>query len=144
MNSREGNVVLPQKNTYFPLEYTKKRLIGKVQQLNWVRTTTTGSSKKKKTIITLVPKGLKTILAERDYLSVRKLPISKYTSPKCNSLVYPPKASNEPPCCLARILANHEDFFHQKSAIEKLLLARGHKCIFLPKFYYKLNPIKIY
>ncbi|PVH71085.1 hypothetical protein DL98DRAFT_435865, partial [Cadophora sp. DSE1049] len=46
--------------------------------------------------------------------------------------------------CLVRILANHKDFYHQKSAIEELLLARGHKCLFLPKFHCKLNLIKIF
>ncbi|PVH70179.1 hypothetical protein DL98DRAFT_437514, partial [Cadophora sp. DSE1049] len=47
-------------------------------------------------------------------------------------------------CCLARILANHKNFFEQKSALKKKLLARGYKCLFLPKFHCKLNPIKIY
>ncbi|PVH68882.1 hypothetical protein DL98DRAFT_627870, partial [Cadophora sp. DSE1049] len=46
--------------------------------------------------------------------------------------------------CLARILANHKDFFEQKSALEEILLARGHKCLFLPKFHCELNPIEIY
>ncbi|PVH69688.1 hypothetical protein DL98DRAFT_438523, partial [Cadophora sp. DSE1049] len=43
-----------------------------------------------------------------------------------------------------RILANHKDFFKQKSALKELLLARGYKCLFLPKFYCKLNLIKMY
>ena len=42
------------------------------------------------------------------------------------------------------MLSNHEDFFHQKSAIESLIEARGHKCIFLPKFHCELNPIEMY
>jgi transposase len=49
-----------------------------------------------------------------------------------------------PTCCLARILASHKDFFEQKSALEELLLARGHKCLFLPKFHCELNPIEMY
>ncbi|PVH67390.1 hypothetical protein DL98DRAFT_643742, partial [Cadophora sp. DSE1049] len=65
-------------------------------------------------------------------------------SPKCtNNLTYPPKPTNIP-CYLARILANHKNFFRQKSALEELLLSRGHKCIFLPKFHCELNPIEMY
>ncbi|PVH71083.1 hypothetical protein DL98DRAFT_435861, partial [Cadophora sp. DSE1049] len=47
-------------------------------------------------------------------------------------------------CYLARILANHKDFFEQKSALKEKLLARGHKCLFLPKFHCELNPIEMY
>jgi hypothetical protein len=35
---------------------------------------------------------------------------------------------------LARILANHENFYRQKSAIEELLLARGYVCVFYRNF----------
>ncbi|PVH67364.1 hypothetical protein DL98DRAFT_387009, partial [Cadophora sp. DSE1049] len=47
-------------------------------------------------------------------------------------------------CCLARILANYKNFFEQKSALKEKLLARGYKCLFLLKFYCKLNPIEMY
>ncbi|PVH70044.1 hypothetical protein DL98DRAFT_621037, partial [Cadophora sp. DSE1049] len=123
MNASEGGAAIPQRDTYYPPECTKKRLIGQVQQLNWERERTVGKGKKKKTIIELVPKGIKMILAERGCLPIsQKLPAK--CSPKCaNSLTYPPKSTNTP-CCLARILANHEDFFRQKSALEELLLSR--------------------
>ncbi|PVH67368.1 hypothetical protein DL98DRAFT_443804, partial [Cadophora sp. DSE1049] len=47
-------------------------------------------------------------------------------------------------CCLARILANYKDFFEQKLALEKKLLAKSHKCLFLLKFYCELNLIEMY
>jgi hypothetical protein len=146
MNSNERGIVLSQKDTYFlPDTYSKKkRLIGKVQQLNWVKESTISKSKKKTTIIILILKRLKTILAERSHLLEGKLPTNKCTPKYTNSLSYPLKKSNGPPCCLARILANHKDFFYQKSAIKKLLLARGYVCVFLPKFHYELNPIEMY
>jgi hypothetical protein len=62
----------------------------------------------------------------------------------------PPELSQPPPsgtkttCCLARILANYKDFFEQKSALKEIILARGYKCLFLLKFYCKLNPIEMY
>jgi transposase len=120
------------------------RLLNTPQQLNWERETTKGKGSKKRTITILVPKGLKQILAERGCLPIGKLPRGS-CSPRCaNSLIWPLKKTNKPPCCLARILANHKDFFEQKSALEELLLARGHKCLFLPKFHCELNPIEMY
>ena len=59
-------------------------------------------------------------------------------------MVYPVLVSNKSPCCLARILSTHKDFFEQKSAIRMLIKERGHKCVFLPKFYCELNPIEMY
>jgi hypothetical protein len=59
-------------------------------------------------------------------------------------VVYPVPVSNKSPCCLARILLTHKDFFEQKSAIGMLIKERGHKCVFLPKFYCELNPIEMY
>jgi hypothetical protein len=164
MNSDERNIVLPQKDIYCLPEYTKKRLIGKVQGLNYIRVIlvmglvqpsrdvwclrllrppspfnslrsfyfcssfcilrthigieelshhTTTSKRKKKTITKIIPKGLKTILAEKNHLPILpkgKLPIGKYTPKYANSLNYLPKESNKPPFCLARILANHKTF----------------------------------
>jgi hypothetical protein len=51
---------------------------------------------------------------------------------------------NSPPCYLARILLTYKDFFKQKSAISIAIKNRGHKCIFIPKFYCEVNVIKIY
>ncbi|PVH67659.1 hypothetical protein DL98DRAFT_443136, partial [Cadophora sp. DSE1049] len=47
-------------------------------------------------------------------------------------------------CCLIKILANYKNFFKQKLAFKKKLLARGYKCLFLLKFYYELNLIEMY
>jgi hypothetical protein len=64
---------------------------------------------------------------------------------KCpNLIVYLMPISNSPPCYLARILLTYKDFFEQKSAIAMLIKGRGHKCIFILKFYYKLNGIEMY
>ena len=52
--------------------------------------------------------------------------------------------SDIPSCYLARILSTHKDFFEQKSAISMLIKGKGHKCVFIPKFYYKLNAIEMY
>jgi hypothetical protein len=52
--------------------------------------------------------------------------------------------SNSLPCYLARILLTYKDFFEQKSAIAIAIKNRGHKCMFILKFYYKINAIKIY
>jgi len=52
--------------------------------------------------------------------------------------------SDIPSCYLARILLTYKDFFEQKSAIAMLIKEKGYKCIFIPKFYYKLNRIEIY
>jgi hypothetical protein len=59
-------------------------------------------------------------------------------------MVYPVPESGKPPCCLARLLSTHKDFFEQKSAIATLIEGRGHKCLFLLKFYCELNPIEMY
>jgi len=45
---------------------------------------------------------------------------------------------------LAGILLNYKDFWEQESALETMIKERGHKCVFIPKFYYELNPIEMY
>jgi len=62
---------------------------------------------------------------------------------KCTvPLEYPPAI--EQTCCLARILSNHQDFFEEKSQVKELIIDRGHKAVFLPKFHCEINPIEIY
>jgi hypothetical protein len=46
-------------------------------------------------------------------------------------------------CCLARLLSKQDDFWLQKSQIEKMITGRGHLYIFLPKFHCELNPIEM-
>ena len=40
------------------------------------------------------------------------------------------------------ILGKHEDFKNEKSKIERILQALGHRVLFLPKFHPELNPIE--
>jgi hypothetical protein len=121
----------PQNDTYFPPECTFSELRGQVQHLYNVEPDGTK-----------VPKGVKQILQEREcYIEKTKFKCT----PRCpEPLSYPIPASAKPPCCLARILSNHKDFFEQRSAIETLIEGRGHKCLFLPKFHCELNPIEMY
>ena len=46
-------------------------------------------------------------------------------------------------CCMARLLSRQEDFRNQVSLLEQTITARGHLCIFLPKFHCELNPIEM-
>jgi hypothetical protein len=127
----KGKNKKPQNDTYFPPECTIPELRGQVQYLYHIETDGTK-----------VPKGVKQILQERGcYIDKTKL----RCSPRCpEALLYPVPVSNKPPCCLARVLSNHKDFYEQRSAIETLIEGRGHKCLFLPKFHCELNPIEMY
>ena len=90
-----------------------------------------------------INKGVKTILQERGCYPENLLNLK--CKDKCpNPIAYPILISNSLTCYLARILSTYKDFFKQKSAIAMLIKGRGHKCIFIPKFYYKLNRIEMY
>jgi hypothetical protein len=82
------------------------------------------------------------ILIKRGY----NIPGLRFKYPKdakCTiPLEYPPAI--EQTYYLARILSNHKDFFEEKSQIKELITERGYKAVFLPKFHYEINPIKIY
>ena len=47
-------------------------------------------------------------------------------------------------CCARRLLSVQPDFQQQKSKIEIAIEARGHKCIFYPKYHCELNFIEMY
>jgi hypothetical protein len=47
-------------------------------------------------------------------------------------------------CCMTRILSLQTDFASEKSQIEAVIEAAGHRCLFLPKFHCELNPIEMY
>ena len=120
------------KDIYYPLECTIPELRGTIQTLY----TIDAEGNK-------INKGVKTILQERGCYPKNPLNLKckiKYLNP----VVYPIAISDKPPCYLARILLTHKDFFKQKSAIAMLIEDKGHKYIFIPKFYYKLNAIKMY
>ena len=46
-------------------------------------------------------------------------------------------------CCMAQLLSKQDDFQFQDSLLEHKVKAKGHICIFLPKFHCELNPIKM-
>ena len=46
-------------------------------------------------------------------------------------------------CCMAHILSKQDDFATQISMLKSVIQEAGHKCIFLPKFHCKLNPIEM-
>jgi hypothetical protein len=132
INLTDRGKKLTLKDTYYPPEYTILELRGTIQTLY----TIDAQGNK-------VNKGVKTILQERgcwpEYTPNLKCKI------RCpNPMAYPVPISNKPPCCLARILLTHKDFFEQKSAIRMLIEERGHKCVFIPKFHCELNAIEMY
>ncbi|OAX32695.1 hypothetical protein K503DRAFT_701649 [Rhizopogon vinicolor AM-OR11-026] len=45
---------------------------------------------------------------------------------------------------MARLLSQQENFMNQPSMLETLIKRAGHGCIFLLKFHWELNPIKMY
>jgi hypothetical protein len=123
---------LTLKDIYYLLKCTILKLRGTIQILYII------DAKGNK-----INKGVKTILQERGcYL--KNLLNLKYKVKCPNLIAYFMLISNSPPCYLARILLTYKDFFKQKSAIAILIKRRGHKCIFIPKFYCKLNRIKMY
>jgi hypothetical protein len=122
----------PQNDIYFLPECSFSKLQGQVQLL--YNTLPNGTRQ---------PKGVKQIFQERGcYVKGIKLKCG----PRCpEPTTYPVTLLlSKSPCCLARILLNHKDFYKQKSAIKTLVKGRGHKCLLIPKFHHKLNPIKMY
>jgi hypothetical protein len=127
----KGNIKAYGRDTYFPPECTIPGLQGTIQvfwQLN-----PNGERE---------PKGVKQILIERGC----NIPGLRFKCPKgakCTALLeYPPTI--EQMCCLACILSNHQDFFEEKSQVKELIIDRGHKAVFLPKFHCEINLIEMY
>jgi hypothetical protein len=46
-------------------------------------------------------------------------------------------------CCAKRILALQPDFTETRSRLEEVIIARGHRCLFYPKFHCELNFIEL-
>jgi hypothetical protein len=44
---------------------------------------------------------------------------------------------------MAHLLSKQDDFRLQESLLEQKIKARGHLCVFLPKFHCELNPIEM-
>jgi hypothetical protein len=128
---KKGNIKAYGRDTYFSPEYIIPGLQGTIQvlwQLNPNRERE--------------PKGMEQILIKRDYnipgLRFKCPKGTKYTVP----LKYPPAIKQT--CYLACILLNHQDFFKEKSQVKELIIDRGHKAMFLPKFHCEINLIEIY
>jgi hypothetical protein len=77
-------------------------------------------------------KGLQQTLEERGF-DVRGMRVK--CSPVC------PLENDD--CCMARLLSKQDDFRLQESLLEQKFKARGHFCVFLPKFHCELNPIEM-
>jgi hypothetical protein len=77
-------------------------------------------------------KGLQQTLKERGF-SVRGMGVK--CAPVCLF------ENND--CCMAQLLSKQDNFQNQESLLEQTIKARGHYCVFLPKFHCKLNPIEM-
>jgi hypothetical protein len=117
MNKLNGGKQRKQKDTIIPMNNCYVEHHGKAQKM------TTEASQ---------AKGLQQTLEERGF-DVCGMCV------KC-SLVCPLKNDD---CCMARLLSKQDDFRLQESLLEQKFKARGHFCVFLPKFHCELNPIEI-
>lgn len=86
----------------------------------------------KMTTVSGEAKGLKAVLEECGF-DIKGL------KAKC-SLVCPFESQK---CCLAWLLSQQDVFVNQESMLKTLIKEVGHKCLFLPKFLCKLNPIEM-
>jgi hypothetical protein len=59
---------------------------------------------------------------------------------KCCSPVCPIENTS---CCMAHLLSKQDDFYLQESLLEQKIKAKGHLCVFLPKFHCELNLIEM-
>jgi hypothetical protein len=118
MNKSNGGSQRKQKNTIIPMNNPCVEHHGKAQKM----TTEAGEAK-----------GLQQTLEERGFKNVRGM------RAKC-SLVCPLENND---CCMAQLLSKQDDFRLQKSLLKQKFKARGHFCVFLPKFHCELNPIEM-
>ena len=117
MNKSNGGKQQKQKDTTIPMNNPDVEHCGKPQKM----TTEAGEAK-----------GLQQTLEEQGF-SVRGMRVK--CAPVC------PFENND--CCMARLLSKQDDFRNQESLLEQTIKARGHYCVFLPKFHCELNPIEM-
>jgi hypothetical protein len=86
----------------------------------------------KMTMLSSQPRGLESVLKERGFKVDKKQAKCKPVCPLENE-----------DCCMAWLLSKQEDFTNQISMLEMIITELNHKCIFLPKFHCKLNPIEM-
>jgi len=117
MNKSNGGKQRKQKDTIIPMNNTHADLGGKPQKM----TTDAGKAK-----------GLKQVLEECRFdvtgMTAKCSPVCRFENEKC---------------CMARLLSKQDDFCKQESLLEQKIKARGHHCMFLPKFHCELNPIEM-
>ena len=117
MNKSNGGKQRKQKDTVIPINNLHAQFWGKPQKM----TTEAGEAK-----------GLKQVLEEHSFDVTGMVA-------KC-SLVCPFENDG---CCMACLLSKQDDFHLQTSLLQQKIEAKGHKCVFLPKFHCKLNPIEM-
>jgi len=117
MNKSNGGKQRKQKDTVIPMNNLYPQFHGVPQKM----TTETGEAK-----------GLQQTLEECGF-KVQGMQVK--CSPVC------PFENNN--CCMACLLSKQDDFQFQESLLEQKIKAKGHLCIFLPKFHCKLNPIEM-
>jgi len=117
MNKSNGGGQRQQKDTIIPMNNPCPEFRGKAQKM----TTENGEAK-----------GLQQTLEERGF-NVRGM------RAKCRPVC--PFESES--CCMARLLSKQDDFRFQDSLLEHKVKAKGHICMFLPKFHCELNPIEM-
>jgi hypothetical protein len=117
MNKSNGGGQRQQKDTIIPMNNPCPEFHGKAQKM----TTKNGEAK-----------GLQQTLEEHRF-NVRGM------WAKCRP-VCPFKSES---CCMAQLLSKQDDFQFQDSLLEHKVKAKGHICIFLPKFHCELNPIEM-
>jgi hypothetical protein len=117
MNKSNGGKQRKQKDTVIPMNNPQAEFRGKVQKM----TTASGQTK-----------GLKQVLEERGFNITGMLTKCSPVCPFENTW-----------CCMARLLSKQDDFRLQVSLLEQKIEAKGHLCIFLPKFHCELNPIEM-
>jgi len=117
MNKSNGGGQRKQKDTVVPMNNPCEEFHGKPQRM----TTTAGEAK-----------GLKQTLEERGFNT-------QGMRAKCSPVCHIENTN----CCMARLLSRQDDFRLQESLLEQKIKARGHMCVFLPKFHCELNPIEM-
>jgi len=117
MNKTNGGSQRKQKDTIIPMNNPHPAYRGKLQKMK----TDSGEAK-----------GLKQTLEERGFILGN---MRMRCSPVCST--------DNHNCCMTRLLSNQDDFRQQESLLEQKIKARGHFCIFLPKFHCELNPIEM-
>jgi hypothetical protein len=117
MNKSNGGKQRKQKDTTIPMNNPDVERRGKPQKM----TTEAGEAK-----------GLQQTLKEQGF-SIRRLHV------KCTPIC----PFENDGCCMAWLLSKQDNFKNQESLLKQRIKARGHCCVFLPKFHCELNPIEM-